>query len=188
MKLVDISRGEYGRTDYRTQDHRFRVSWTERQGARSGYVVHDTRTDKRLRADNLGEAHEAIRELIITSATDAAQPALQPDDALYFVYEIRTVEDEPQVWEVQSRRVAQVRIDGWRFVRDFGPAFTQKWSQLDRHYHRTPEAAIEAFIAGKRNAIETARSEITEAERAIVWATSLANTTGQPPRKTRRKT
>jgi len=188
MKLVNIGRGEYGRTDYRTQDHRFRVSWTKRQGARSGYVVHDTRTDKQLRADNLVEVRETIRELIITSATDAAQPALQPGDELYFVCEIHTLEDEPRVWEVQSRRVAQVRIDGWRFKRDFGPTYTQKWGQLDRHYHRTPEAAIEAFIASKRNAIATARAEIAEAEGAIVWAISLASTTGQPPHKPRRKT
>ena len=177
MKLVDMGRGEYGKPEYRTQDYRFRVSWTRRQGARSGYTVHDTRSDQRLRVDNLNEARETIREIIITSSTDASRPVLQPGDELYFVREIDLPGDKPTTWEVQSRRVSQVRVDGWRFTRDFGPSYIQKWGQLDKHYHRTPEAAIEAFILGKRDAIETARSEITEAERAIEWASSLGNRT-----------
>ncbi len=38
MKLVNIGNRRY--PEYRTEDYRFRVAWADRQGARSGYVVH----------------------------------------------------------------------------------------------------------------------------------------------------
>lgn len=173
MRLIDTGRGEYGRTDYRTQDYRFTVKWTERHGTRSGYTVTDTRADKSLRADNLAEAREAIRELTIASMTDHAKPAVQVGDRLYFVRE--NTHGERPTYEVMSYCVTQVRIDGWRFEHTgFGRNETHKWSQLDRHYHRSPEAAVEAFVAEKRDAINNARAEIADAERAIAWAVSTA--------------
>jgi hypothetical protein len=169
MKLVHI-----GGREYRSQDHRFRAA-RERHGVRNySYVVHDTRTNRTARVRTLLQVREAIRDFLIQSrATDAGRTAVGVGDALYRVLRVT---QSPLAdsglrwqthWEVQSMRVAHVRVDGWRFE---GLGRTQRWVQLDQDYHRTPRAAIVAFLDRQREEARDAHEAVADAERAIAWA------------------
>lgn len=58
MSLVRI-----GPREYETKNKRFHAKWSVKQGARSCYNVHDRETDKCLRAFNLDEVRETIRDM-----------------------------------------------------------------------------------------------------------------------------
>ncbi len=176
MKLINI--GNRGYPEYRTEDYRFTAKWAERQGARSTYNVTDIRTGKTLRADNLNEVKETIRDMIIAGHV-GSEPALMINDLLYDVHVTNRFSGEPPVWEVCERRITELRVDGFALA-GIGRL---PWGSFGVHYHRTRDAALTMFIERNRNTIDTAREEISEAERAIAWADGLSNTPGQRNRR-----
>lgn len=95
---------------------------------------------------------------------------LQPGDDLYFVLDVDPPDPKRHTWQVMRRRVRQVRLDGFTFERSIGFGQIQKYHTLDVRFHRSPEAAVRAFVVAKREEIEGARRAIAEAERALAWA------------------
>lgn len=62
--VVDTERTKRGmRNVYETKDRQFRVSWADRQGARSGWVVLDKVAERSLRCDRLDEVGETIDQM-----------------------------------------------------------------------------------------------------------------------------
>jgi len=169
VKLINI--GNRGYREYRTEGGRFHAKWTERQGVRSSYTVTDTWTGKSLRAGTVVEVRETIREMLIREETGTDRPP-QIGDTLYICRSCVPAQgsDGSCTWEVRARRVIGVRIDGVELA-GLGRI---GWGNL-KNYHRTQEDAIAAFVAERRHTIETLKENITEAERAIAWANSLAN-------------
>lgn len=175
MKLINL--GNRGYREYKTDDLRFHAKWTDRQGVHSNYTVTDIQTGKTFRADTVAEIREAIRDTLLREEIGTDQPLLQIGDKLYscrsrLAHEV----EEPCTWEMITRRVTGVRIDGVELagIGRIG------WANIRRNYYRTPEAAITAFIAEQRNEIETAREKIVQADRAIVWAESLGYSHSDP--------
>lgn len=99
---------------------------------------------------------------------------LKPGDELYHVVEVDLPDDGGiHTWKVDAKRVERVRKDGFAFDRMVGFTTIHRLAVLGAHFHRTPEAAVQAFVAAQQDKIEGARRAISAAERAIAWARSL---------------
>jgi hypothetical protein len=119
-----------------------------------------------------GLLHDDVPIAPATGDTPAA-PLVAPlaaGDYLYWVAEVDPPGDGLYTWRVECCRVVKIRRDGFVFERFVGFVKIHKSYALDVYFHRTSQAAVQAFVARKRNQIETARREIAEAERAIAFA------------------
>jgi hypothetical protein len=165
VKLINI--GNRGNRAFKTEDGRFHAERIVRQGVRSSYTVTDTQTAKTARADTALDIREVIRDILIKEQSGLDQPQLQPGDPLHFVREADPPDEPLHTWNVEVRKVQQVRVDGFVLT---GIDGRLSWGALDTRYHRTHEGALKAFVAAKREEIASAKRKILEAERALVWA------------------
>jgi hypothetical protein len=96
---------------------------------------------------------------------------LKPGDSLYHVTEYDHPNIRQHTWIVTQETVDVVFKDGrFSFKRSFGGRQIQRADAMGRRFHRTVEAAMDAFAAEQRDKIASLQRQIDEAHRAITWA------------------
>lgn len=102
---------------------------------------------------------------------------LKPGDKVYRVVECDPPEGS-HTWQIESREVAQASDKRITLKSYFSGIYRMRWDaiMLGRMFHATPLDALTYFINSKRSEIESLESRVRDAERALVWATTVEAT------------